>query len=135
MVLIVRFFLITPNTLSRLSVTFQCHYPLTFIVNAALSPEGLKLADRLLKADPSRGFSGGLISKANLPSDFKSKLQLAQIDARDAEVKAVKDQYNDLINNAPTMEEKSRLIEEQDKATAAVEKRHAGQGARQKRSF
>jgi len=93
-------------------------------VNAALSPEALKAADKLLKPNPSRGFSGGLISRANLPSDFKSNLTISQIDARNAEVKAVKDQYNDLINNAPTMEEKSRLIEEQDKAAAAVEKRH-----------
>lgn len=93
-------------------------------MNYALSPEGLKLADKLLKPDPSRGFSGGLISPANIPSDFSYKMSSAQRRVRDAEVASINKKYEELIDKAETWEEKSRLYAEQDEAGAAVRNKH-----------
>lgn len=93
-------------------------------INYALSPDVLKAIDKYLQPDPSKGFSGGLMSPANIPSDFSYKMSSAQRMARDIEVENVLKKYDDLIAKAETMEEKSRLYAEQDAAAAAVRNKH-----------
>jgi hypothetical protein len=82
-------------------------------VNAALSPEALKAADRLLKPDPSKGFSGGLLSRPNMGNSFSSYIFDNIIFAQQDEVKAIRAKYDELINKTTDLDEEIRLYDEQ----------------------
>ena len=68
--------------------------------DAALSPAALKVVDKLLKPDPSRGFSGGLLSRQNLGDgisiDYLRKMRLS----RQEEVNSIIARYGEKHGHA-----------------------------------
>lgn len=93
-------------------------------VNAALSPEALKAADRLLKPDPSKGFSGGLISRPNMGNNFSSLFFDKILDAKQDELRVIRAKYDELIDKATGLDEEVRLFDEQQMKLDEVAKKY-----------
>jgi len=82
-------------------------------INYALSPDVLKAIDKYLQPDPSKGFSGGLISRPNMGSGVWTRYSDMNAIELDDEVRLIKEKYDELMNKAGTADEEMRLYDEQ----------------------
>lgn len=109
--------------------------------DAVLSPAALKAVDKLLKPDPSRGFSGGLLSRQNLPDgpsvNHVKRMRLSRQKEVDSIIASYGEKYGHVKGSPMTPEEITRIKDSlppeeaakmQDEITA-VEKKYKKEGA------